>query len=185
MKQFVLHYLRNPNATEAARLAGYKDPNVLGPRLLHHPLIRKALDKQLDRLGLSAAETLANMAEIARGVSIADFIPEGGGEPTYATVKASPKAHLIKKLTPTKQGLSLDMHDRVKALDAFGRYHKLWAGSAGEVPFRIPDDLSGYDDAQIALMKQGKDPGPPALRQVAKAPNGTGANGHPEGNGAG
>jgi hypothetical protein len=179
MKRFTLHYLRTANATESARRANLADPNNQGPRLLNHPLIRAALDKHRDRLALSVAETLANMAEIARGASIAEFVPEGDGGPTWESIKASPKAHLIRKVTPTKQGLSIELYDRTKALDAYGRFHRLWAGQA-EPAFRIPDDLSGYDDAQIALMKQGKPPGPPA-RATA------GANGHqpgPETNGS-
>ncbi|WP_165251204.1 terminase small subunit [Paludisphaera soli] len=36
------------NATEAARLVGYKWPGKVGPALVHHPLIKPILNNQVD-----------------------------------------------------------------------------------------------------------------------------------------
>ncbi|WP_238373147.1 terminase small subunit [Heliomarina baculiformis] len=42
-RQFVLTYLKKPNATRAALEIGYKHPNVQGPRLLKHDKVARAL----------------------------------------------------------------------------------------------------------------------------------------------
>lgn len=67
---FVQHYLNDPNATNAARLAGYSDP-AYGRQLITLPNVAVAIDKvrqrRAARLKLTADEILENLAGIARG----------------------------------------------------------------------------------------------------------------------
>ena len=48
-RRFCYHYLKTLNASEAARLAGYKGrPNTIGPRLLANDVIRKHIESALN-----------------------------------------------------------------------------------------------------------------------------------------
>jgi hypothetical protein len=51
---FVEFYLQTWNATEAARLAGYREPNKQGPRLLVNVGIREQAEKRIARLNQHA-----------------------------------------------------------------------------------------------------------------------------------
>lgn len=68
---FVEAYLSNPNATEAARVAGYKGNDVtlgaVGAENLKKPQIALAVKKRIENAVMSADEVLAELAEIAKG----------------------------------------------------------------------------------------------------------------------
>jgi phage terminase small subunit len=68
---FVEAYLANPNATEAARRAGYAgSDNVLavtGNQLLRNPKIQELVEERVTEAGLTADEILNELAEIATG----------------------------------------------------------------------------------------------------------------------
>ena len=72
-RAFVEYYLTHWNATEAARLAGYKNPNKLGPRKLVEVGIQQAIQARLSELKMSADEVLTRLSDQARG-SMADFL---------------------------------------------------------------------------------------------------------------
>lgn len=70
-KLFVEAYLANPNATEAARRAGYKGNDktlaVVGAENLAKPYIRELVDKRVTAAAMSADEVLAELSKIAKG----------------------------------------------------------------------------------------------------------------------
>lgn len=68
---FVKEYLKDKNATRAAKAAGYsaKTANSCGPRLLVNAGIRKAIDKGLadlaEKTGISAQRVIEEISKIA------------------------------------------------------------------------------------------------------------------------
>lgn len=140
---FVSYYLGDAkgNATEAARLAGYRSPEIQGRQVLSKTIVRARIDARLAEVALSANEVLARLSEIAAG-SLEEFLEiDAQGRYTLSLAKAKRrgKLHLLKKLKPTEYGLSVEIHDPLAALDKLARYHGLLS------------DLS--DDALVARFK--------------------------------
>lgn len=54
------------NATEAARLAGYKQPHSQGPRLLENVEICSRVRARVEAVGMTADEVLNELAAVAR-----------------------------------------------------------------------------------------------------------------------
>lgn len=152
---FVDEYLKCYNATQAARLAGYKGSystlGVTGHDNLKNPKIAEAIKRRFQESAMSADEVLARLAEQAR-VNIGEFftledeaarrtISEVFGEEvevegkkqilvlrlSYQKIKE--KGHLIKSLTWTQYGPKLELHDGQTALLNIGKHHKLFTES--------------------------------------------------------
>jgi len=127
---FVEAYLGDAagNASEAARIAGYAHPGQVGERLLKKVEIRSAIDARLAQAAMGANEVLARLSAMAAG-DLSDFIKvDADGEPSLDLAKARrrKKLGLVKKLTPTKFGWSIEMYDAMAALEKLGRYHGLF-----------------------------------------------------------
>lgn len=65
---FVEAYLgaANANATEAARIAGYKQPHSQGSRLLENVEIRSRVSERVSEVGMTATEVLTELAAVGR-----------------------------------------------------------------------------------------------------------------------
>ena len=117
------------NATEAARIAGYADPEARTGRLQRSPAVRAALRERVDRMAMTADEVLARLAEQARG-SIEDCLtfPNGATTPMLDLEKARRigKLHLVRSLRPGKFGVAVELYDAQAALALLGRYHGLF-----------------------------------------------------------
>jgi hypothetical protein len=113
------------NATEAARIAGYADPNNDGWRVKKVPEIAEAIQNRLDELRMSADEVQALITEVARG-DVGDFLGDG----KYARLdldraREQGKTRLIKKLTFSKGSLEFEIYDRMDALKTLAKMHGL------------------------------------------------------------
>jgi phage terminase small subunit len=65
-QDLVAFYIETRNATEAARRAGYKHPNVMGPRVIKRPRIAQAIERVLGEALRNAAVTKERIvAELA------------------------------------------------------------------------------------------------------------------------
>jgi phage terminase small subunit len=138
---FVSYYLgeANGNASEAARLAGYSSPPVLGHRLLKKVHIRAAIEARLAGPALTADEVLARLSDQA-AADVGDFLtfsrPEGRGEGDKAApvrvrldldkARRNGKLPLVKKLKRGKYGLEIELYDAQAALVQLGKYHGLF-----------------------------------------------------------
>lgn len=134
--KFVEYYVgeANGNASEAARMAGYAAPVIQGCENLRKPNIRTAIDERLAPLVLSTNEILHRLSEHAR-VDVGDFedlitINEVEGEIRMSIdLKAAKRkgvSRLIKKITPNRNGVSIEFHDAQGALDKLARCHGLY-----------------------------------------------------------
>lgn len=154
-KAFINAYLgvAKFNATEAARLAGYKgDDTVLaavGYENLRKPQIEAEVKARFNEATMSANEVLARLTEIAGG-QITDFLDEDGAFSLKIT-KQRGKAHLLKKLkikrsrkqvetitegdeesretlesSLVQEDVELEMYSAHEALRDLGKFHKLF-----------------------------------------------------------
>ena len=123
---FVEQYLKCWNATEAARLAGYKHSNVQGPRLLVNVGIQAAIEARLADLTMSANEVLVRLADQARS-SMADFVYVTKDGQIKISLANAAKLHLIRKISLTAEGgLQIELYDAQDALKLIGQHHKLF-----------------------------------------------------------
>lgn len=83
---------------------------------------------------MPANEVLARLSEIAT-TDMADFLKFDKDKSTFMIdikgAKKRRRSHLIKKITPTKYGLKIELHDPLTALDKLARYHNLFQGDEG------------------------------------------------------
>ncbi len=146
-RAFIYHYIQTWNATEAARRAGYAEKylHTNASKLLQNTTIRVEIDTQLAALAMSAEEVLARLQAQATA-SMADFVsikemafaqenggddPEGDGEPkrqiripTIDLDKAQKagKLHVLKKISITDKGLTIELYDAQAALVHIGKH---------------------------------------------------------------
>lgn len=131
------------NATEAARIAGYKGNDntlgVVGFENLRKPKIAVLVLERLNEAAMSANEVLARLSKQARG-SLAQVLTEDG-EFDLATARASGFDDLLKKLKVKKTvrrergsgdeiedtSYEYEIHDAQAALVHIGKFHKLFA----------------------------------------------------------
>ncbi len=111
------------NATEAARRAGYADPEARTGRLQRSAAVRAALRERVDAAAMTADEVLGRLAEQARG-SIEGCLtfPDGATVPTLDLEKArrAGKLHLIKTVRHGKFGVTVELYDAQAALALLG-----------------------------------------------------------------
>lgn len=145
---FVEFYLgrANGNATEAARLAGYSDPEQSGWANKKKVEIQEAIAARTAEAAMPADEVLARLADIARG-SLAYFvdITEGGAwRPNLKRGEELGKLHLLAELGYTEHGPKFKIHSPTEALTQIGRHHKLFTDKS-ELTGKDGESLFGYD----------------------------------------
>lgn len=144
------HYLDCLNATEAARRAGYKSPHPEGSRLLQNATVRAVVDAGLSEKAMPADEVLARLAEIARAdiralmqFSEADADGAPAGSFVGLRLERGAPLHLVKRLTPTRYGMAVELHDAHAALTTLAKVHGLLGGvDWTKIPQSILDALA-------------------------------------------
>jgi len=156
-KAFIEEYLTDFNATRAAERAGYGgDDNTLaaiGSENLRKPKIAEAIGKRLAEKAMTVDEILARYADQARG-DIADFINTDVPGGILDLCKAEGKTHLIKRISWTKQGVSIELYDAQTALNALGK-------AAGIFRDRVDNlniDMANLTEEQLERIAGGEDP---------------------------
>lgn len=122
-RAFVEAYLQTWNQTEAARIAGYKNPEVMGCRLMKVKGVADAVERRLSEAAMSADEVLARLSQQA-SADISDFLTESGG---IDWQKVKEKGFLIKAILHRKgQQSKIELYDAQSALALMGKHHKLF-----------------------------------------------------------
>lgn len=127
---FLRHYISNGfNATAAARSAGYKHANKLGPRLVKMGIFQDRLAAMLRDCGLTREECLARLGRIAR-IPIVEFfiLLEGGGgiAVDWDKVMNGENRDVIQEIRIGEQGVLLKGYDRLRALELAGKSYGLF-----------------------------------------------------------
>jgi hypothetical protein len=126
---FVAHYLgaSKLNASDAARRAGYLNPNVVGPRIARLPVVQAAIEAKLDEAGLTADEVLAHLSAIATA-SVDDFLDEAGKLDLKAAREAGRMA-CVRKLKFDEDGRlrEFELYSRLDALDKVAKVRRMYS----------------------------------------------------------
>lgn len=124
-QMFVDSYLQCFNATKAALDAGYSENTAaeIGYENLRKPQIEQVISKRLKQAAMSADEVLMRLAEQARGEH-GKYITTSGAV-DIATLVNDKKAHLIKKVKETKDGMEYEFYDAQSALNTLAKHHGL------------------------------------------------------------
>lgn len=136
------------NATEAARIAGYAEPNSQGPRLLVNVGIRAIVESRVERAAMGADEVLARLATIARSDmgEFLSFDPTAGGAGYRIDLaKGKGKTGILRKLKETLYGPAIEIHDPVRALKLLGEYHGL---------FRAKEQAGDRADEDVRTIRE-------------------------------
>jgi len=143
-RAFIDEYVKCWNASEAARNAGYsaKTAGVIGYENLKKPQISEEIKQRIEQNTMSADEALVKLKEIANASveDIMDIDDDGKLALNLKKAKQRGKLHLIKSIIPTSNGLKVELHDSLKALELIGKHHALFTDNVntdGEITFRV------------------------------------------------
>ena len=140
-RAFVEEYIVDFNATQAAIRAGYSEKTAysIGWENLRIPEIADDIERRISELALGKHETLIRLGEQARA-EYAKYIDATGGSPSIdvEAMLDDGKAHLIKSIKHTSNGINIEFHDAQAALVHIGRHHKLFTDKS-EVKLDIGD----------------------------------------------
>lgn len=174
---FVEEYLACLNAAEAARRAGYSEKTARqqGQRLLTNVDVAAALRFGFALRAMPADEVLTRLADMARATAD-DFLTiyesplnDITGQPVLGRdgqpiVRYFPSLdlekmrergmlHLVKKVTYTAHGPSVELYDAQAALTKLGEYHKLFGGKSVNLNV-TPDDLKAMSDDDLDRLAE-------------------------------
>jgi hypothetical protein len=133
MLEWTLIYLADPkrNATEAARQAGYKNPEQSGWENRHNPKVQEYIREHFLDQRMTAEEVTARLSEIA-SVGYAPYLTYDPKREELvvdlAQLLADGKGHLIKGISYVRTGSEtavqvVEFFDAYKALVDVGRVH--------------------------------------------------------------
>jgi len=132
---FIEAYLgeASQSAVAAARRAGYRRPDEVGPKLAARSQIRAAIDAGETVAGLRASEVLARAADVASadllGFSCLDEL--GVARADLKLLHRRGLGHVIKRLKTGRDGAQdIELEPKSPALFKFGEHLRLWKGEA-------------------------------------------------------
>ena len=128
-QRFVDEYCVDFNGTQAAIRAGYSanSANMQAARLLANDNIRKALDEKRLEIAESSKLKVSDVIDELKRIAFSDITQVTSFNNSKAKVKSSRKLSedakkTIASVSQTQNGLTVKLHDKVKALELLGRY---------------------------------------------------------------
>ncbi|NCB44323.1 MAG: terminase small subunit [Clostridia bacterium] len=128
-QRFVDEYCVDFNGTQAAIRAGYsiKSANEQAARLLANDNVKKALDEKRLEIAESSKLKTSDVIDELRKIAFSDITQVISFSSAKAKVKSSRKLtedakKTIASVSQTQNGLTVKLHDKVKALELLGRY---------------------------------------------------------------
>lgn len=117
-KAFADYYIETGNATEAARRAGYKKPNVQGSQNLEKLSIKSYIEERIKA---------TDEARIAKGEEVLEYLTK-----------------VMRGEEKDQFGLDATISDRTKAAELLGKRYRLFTDKM-EVAGEVPVVISGGD----------------------------------------
>lgn len=161
-RAFIAEYLKDFNATQAAIRAGYSErsANNIGPGNLLKPIIADEISRQIEERCMGADEALLRLGAQAR-FDVGKYLTFNElGNPAIdlEAVIENGFGHLVKKISHTKYGDTIEFYDAETALLHIGKHHKLFVDrkevdhTSGGKPIKgyiniSPDDWDEDDNA--------------------------------------
>ena len=128
-QRFVDEYCVDFNGTKAAIRAGYAANSafVQAARLLSYDKIKKALDEKRLEIAEESKLKVSDVIDELRNIAFSDITQVVSFSASKAKVKSSRKLSedakkTIASVSQTQNGLTIKLHDKVKALELLGRY---------------------------------------------------------------
>jgi phage terminase small subunit len=141
---FIDEYLKCWNATQAALNAGYSErsAHTIGWENLQKLAIANEIKRRLDESAMSADEVIQAIGDIGRADIDKLIDIDDKGRPSFNFLRAKEQGYLnlIKSITPTPNGLKVELHDRMKALELMGKHHALFTDKVefdGDVTIKV------------------------------------------------
>jgi phage terminase small subunit len=136
-QRFVAHYLLSNDPGAAAIAAGFSAKRAAdqGRYLLKDPWVRAAIRARLDveaaRLQVDAGRIVEELARIAFA-DVTRFVDyeEGRVAVKPPSLLAPADRAAIRRVVKQGDDVEVQLHDKLKALDALGKYFKLWGPQA-------------------------------------------------------
>lgn len=158
-KRFADEYIKSGNITEAARLAGYKQPHVQGSQNLEKLSVKSYIDERMKVIEDSRIMTAKEAVELLTGI--------GRGEVKETVVVASPigvetvekEADLKTRISAIKEILKR-YPDNDKLMEQQLRKLTAEADMAEAKTKEYIEDSSDYDEVQLVFsdrQKKGQD----------------------------
>lgn len=182
---FCYEYTKDLCGAHAAARAGYgESARNQACLLLKKDRIKKLIDELMEerrkQCKMTAAEVLEEVVKVARSdindyASIQDFTHtryEGKGKKRKAIKETIQKVVFrpwrtldtrpIESVKQTENGISIKVHDKMKALDFLGRYLKLIGldPEQGEEALSVLADIVRFTKSPESKLNQGAAPGP-------------------------
>lgn len=117
-RAFADYYIETGNATEAARRAGYKKPNVQGSQNLEKLSIKSYIDERVKA---------SDEKRIAKGEEVLEYLTK-----------------VMRGEEKDQFGLDASLQDRTKAAELLGKRYRLFTEKVeleGSIPVQIVDDI--------------------------------------------
>lgn len=126
-KRFVAEYLVDLNATDAARRAGYKDPNIGRQLITKNNVsaeIAKRREKLQSKLEITQETVLQELAAIAfaNGTDFAAIDKNGCVTLTPTSELSEEKKKAVASIKEGQYGTEVKLHDKVRALELLGKH---------------------------------------------------------------
>lgn len=139
-RSFVVEYMRDFNATQAAVRTGYslRSARSIGSENLTKPNITKAIEEQLVKAGVTSDRIMVELAKMAFGMDIADFDGLAQGKSLSELRAAGVPTRFVKKIKTrrevegrgedqkTFEVREYEMHDPVRALEDLAKIKKMF-----------------------------------------------------------
>lgn len=154
-KAFLARYLIHWNAARACREAGYTSPgNIKGSQLRKHPEIKAAIEERLAEMRLGRDEVIGFISEIAAPFDLGQLLKEDAdGTMAIALIetdeetgerRVKAETRFLKKITITDNSISIETHDRLRALEDMAKVHALFVDKT---------EISGPDGGPVTVKK--------------------------------
>jgi hypothetical protein len=148
---FVSFYLKNPNATRAAQLAGYSGNEatlaVTGSDLLRNAKVQAELARLRKARRLNP-DAILDLMESRATMDVTAYTREDGTLDVQALAAAG-LGHLVKGIKPGREGLEIALVDPQTATKNLARYHRL-LGADTQVDVSASLDLAAETVASLA-----------------------------------
>lgn len=119
-KVFFESYMRTFNQARSAEVAGYS--RGAGRRLAKR--MSKIINDRLNENSMEGVEIVKRMVDIARGLGAEDI--DVFGFVNFEKLKEDGRTHIIKKITRTRDAISVEVYDSQRALEILGRSQELF-----------------------------------------------------------
>jgi hypothetical protein len=132
---FIEFYLgeSSGSAVDAARRAGYRRPEKLGPLLLKRGEVQRAIAVGVATTAMTSKAVLARIADAA-AFDVLDFVEhrkDGEAKVDVNLIKRLGLGHLIKRLRTHHDGTQdIELEPRAPALVKLGEHFDLWKSQA-------------------------------------------------------